>query len=78
MPVFLRQGPYRFYVVSADRMEPPHIHVRRDVGYAKFWLDPVALQDSGNFRRSEIRRIQRIVERNRAELLGAWHGYFSR
>ena len=78
MPVFLRQGPYRFYVVSADRTEPPHIHVRRDTGYAKFWLDPVALQDSGNFRSSEIRRIQRIVERNQAELLEAWDDYFNR
>ena len=77
MPVLLRQGPYRFYIVSADRFEPPHVHVRRDASFAKFWLDPVELQGSTNFRGVEIRRIRRIVEQRRIELLEAWHGYFS-
>ena len=76
MPVFLREGPYRFFVVSADRVEPPHIHVRRNANVAKFWLDPVELQESGNFRGAEIRRIQRIVEDNQSMLLEAWHEKF--
>ena len=58
MPLLLRDGPYRFYFVSADGDEPPHVHVRRDAAFAKFWLDPVELQNSGNFSRTEIRRIQ--------------------
>ena len=78
MPVFLRAGPYRFYVVSADRAEPPHIHVRRDAGFAKFWLDPVELHYSGNFSAADIRRIRRIVEQHQSEFLEAWHGYFNR
>ena len=78
MPVFLREGPYRFFVVSADRVEPPHIHVRRDANIAKFWLDPVELQERGNFGGAEIRRIQRIVEDNQATLLEAWNGNFNR
>ena len=44
MPVLLREGPYRFYIVSWDRNEPPPVHVRRDASFAKFWLDPVELQ----------------------------------
>ena len=77
MPVFLREGPYRFYVVSWDRNEPPHIHVQRDNGSAKFWLNPVELANSHNFNRSEIRRISRIVERYRDKLLEAWNEYFN-
>ena len=78
MPVLLRQRPYRFYIVSWDRNEPSHVHVRRDTSFAKFWLDPVELQESGNFRSAEIRIIQRVIEEREAQLLEAWHGYFSR
>lgn len=78
MPTIRREGPYQFRFVSGDRDEPPHIHVRRDAGYAKFWLNPVELQHSGNLSRSEVRRIQRIVERNRNQFLEEWHDYFSR
>ena len=77
MPVFLREGPYRFYVVSWDRNEPPHVHVQRDNSSAKFWLNPVELANSRNFNRSEIRRIYRIVERDQDTLLEAWNEYFN-
>lgn len=42
MPTVLRTGSYRFFFVSVDRGEPPHIHGRREDRVAKFWLDPVA------------------------------------
>ena len=77
MPVFLRDGPYSFYVVSWDRNEPPHVHVRRDNGSAKFWLNPVELANSRNFDRAELRRILRIVERNRDTFLEDWNEYFN-
>ena len=72
------RGPYRFCFVSAVRYEPPHIHVRRDDGFAKFWLDPVELQSSGNFSRPELRRVLRSVERNQARFSEDWDGYFDR
>ena len=78
MPVLLREGPYHFYIVSWDRNEPPHVHVQRDASFAKFWLDPVELQESGNFRGAEIRRIQRIVEQHETHLLEAWYVHFNR
>ena len=76
MPTVLREGPYRFYFVSGDRIEPPHIHVRRDNGFAKLWLDPVVLQTSGNLGSRELRRIHRIVERHQTAFLEAWYDYF--
>lgn len=29
-PAVMRSGPYRFYFVSHDLHEPPHVHVDRD------------------------------------------------
>ena len=78
MPAIFREGPYRFYFVAGDRDEPPHVHVRRDNSFAKFWLSPVELEDSGNFRPVEIRRLGRIVEQNQTVFLEAWYGYFNR
>ena len=76
MPTVLRIGPYRLFFYSGERDEPEHVHVERDGQVAKFWLDPVRLERSGKFGRSEIMNIQRIVEKHQSELLEAWHDYF--
>lgn len=77
MPTVLRIGPYRFFFYSGDGDEPPHIHVERDDKIAKFWLDPVRLQNSGGFKRKEISRIQNIVREYQEEILEKWHEYFN-
>ncbi len=76
MPTVLRTGPYRFFFYPSDRDEPPHVHVERGDDFAKYWLDPVRLFASGGFRRTELRRIQGLVERNREHLLRSWNEYF--
>ncbi len=77
MPTVLRPGPYRFFFYSGDRDEPPHIHVERDRNIAKLWLDPVRLQRSGGFSRSEVNRILDLVDEHRERLLESWKEYFS-
>ncbi len=77
MPTLLRVGPYRFFCYAGDRDEPPHVHVERDDNKAKFWLTPVRLQSNGGFSRSEMGRIQKLVEEHRDELLEGWNGFFS-
>ena len=76
MPTVLRVGPYRFFFYAGDREEPPHIHVERDDCTAKFWLDLGRLRESRGFGRTEIRRIQKMVEDNHEQLLRSWHEYF--
>jgi hypothetical protein len=76
MPVLLREGPYRVYIVSGDRDEPPHVHVQREDNIAKVWIDPVRLESSGGFRRTETNRILRIVEQNRLALVERWNDHF--
>ena len=77
MPTALRAGPYRFFFYAGDRDEPPHMHVERDANTAKFWLDPIRLQNSGGFSRTEINRIQKLVEENRGALLESWNEFFN-
>ncbi len=76
MPTVLRDGPYSFAFFSADRFEPPHVHVIRDRAAAKFWLNPVAFAKSGGYRTPELSRIQRLVATHRHHLLEAWNDYF--
>ena len=76
MPTLLREGPYRFFFYLSDRGEPPHVHVQRDNYVAKFWLNPVTLERSGGLSRTEIRRVERIIEQNRASFLREWHVRF--
>jgi hypothetical protein len=78
MPTVLRLGPYRVFFVSLDRAEPPHIHVKRENMVAKFWLDPVALQNAGGFNRAELNSIGKLVEQHRDSLLEGWYEFFGR
>ena len=76
MPDVLREGPYRFFFYSADRVESPQVHVRRDRQTAKFWLDPVALERSRGMSGSELRRIEGIIRENITAFLGEWDARF--
>ena len=63
MPTVLRSGPYRFFFYAGDRHEPPHVHIEREENVAKFWLEPIRLEESGGFNRAELGRMQHIVEK---------------
>jgi hypothetical protein len=78
MPTVLRVGPHRFFFVSLDRGEPPHVHVQRENRVAKFWLDPVALQKAGGYSRPELNVIAALVQEHREELLESWYEFFGR
>ena len=76
MPTVLRVGPFRFFFYAGDGGEPPHVHVEHDYCEAKFWLDPVRLERSGGFRRTEINRVRELIEEHQIPLLESWHGFF--
>ena len=78
MPTVLRVEGYRFFFVSLDRSEPPHIHVKRERKVAKLWLDPVVLERTGGFRRVEINKIVKLVQEHRDDLLEKWYEFFGR
>jgi hypothetical protein len=76
MPTLLTVGPYRFFCYAGDRHGPPHIHVERDREIAKFWLQPVRLQSNQGFNRTEINRIQKLVQENQGSsvIVMQWTG----
>jgi len=76
MPTVLRAGRFRFFFYTGDGGEPAHVHVERDNGEAKFWLEPVRLERSRGFRRKEINRIRDLVDEHRKQLLEAWNEFF--
>jgi hypothetical protein len=76
MPTVLKAGPYRFFFYAGDRNEPMHVHVERDDKVAKYWLDPVRLQNSGGFNRLELNQIRIMILRNKSSLMEAWNEYF--
>ena len=78
MPTVLKSGPYRFFFSSADRDEPPHIHVKREKMVAKFWLEPVVLSRAGGFSRIELNKIAKLVNAHREEFLENWYEFFGR
>jgi hypothetical protein len=76
LPTVWRTGPYRLFFYAGDGSEPEHIHVERDNNVAEFWLDPIRLERSGGFGRSELGAIQRLIAERRSHLIEAWHAYF--
>ncbi|NEQ96158.1 MAG: DUF4160 domain-containing protein [Cyanothece sp. SIO2G6] len=76
MPTLLRVGPYRFFCYAGDHNKPPHVHVERDDNEAKFWLDPVRLQNNQGFPSKELNRLHKLVEENKTVLLEAWYDFF--
>ena len=75
-PAVLRSGPYRFYFVSHDLHEPPHVHIDRNSYSAKFWLKSVTLAYNLGFPAKELRKLAALTSENQDKLLEAWHEYF--
>jgi hypothetical protein len=78
MPTVLRTRSYRFFFVSLDRTEPPHVHVRRENKVAKFWLEPVVLERDGGFSRAELNVILKLIDEHRERLMRSWYEFFGR
>ena len=76
-PTILECGPYRLFFYSADREEPPHVHVEREANRAKFWLTPVRPARNAGFGAAELLRIERMVRQQQQTLLRVWHEYFA-
>lgn len=72
----LRDGPYRFFFVSQDVDEPPHIHVARDRSLAKFWIVPVRLAYNKGFPAHELNALSRVVQDGERLFLERWNDFF--
>lgn len=78
MPTLLRVEGFRFYFFSLEKNEPPHVHVRKGGGKAKFWLSPVELVKSRGFTRAELRRAHELTQEHARYFLARWNEHFPR
>jgi hypothetical protein len=76
VPTILIVGPYRFFFVSLDLGEPPHVHIQREKMVAKFWLEPVTLERAGGFKPQELNKLFKMTQERRELLLEKWHEHF--
>jgi hypothetical protein len=56
--------------------EPPHIHVERGGEVAKYWLSPVQLAESHEFRSHELNSLRALVIEHCNTFLEVWHVHF--
>ena len=77
-PTIFREKGYRFYFLSNEE-ERIHIHVTREEGEAKFWIDPiVSLAIYYGLNPKKLTEIQKIVEEHKNEIIAAWQRHFSK
>ena len=80
MPTILRRDGFRIFFFSneGDPREPAHVHVRRGAEDAKIWSAPeIVVAESFGFNARELNDLLRISFSEHANLLRAWHDYFS-
>jgi hypothetical protein len=77
MPTVLRKDGFEFYFYSEEGNEPPHIHVDKGGGTAKFWLRPLALEYADGLKATEVKKARRLVEENQELLLDKWNEHFA-
>jgi hypothetical protein len=77
-PTIFREKGYRFYFLSNEEKRI-HIHVTREEGEAKFWIDPiVSLAVYYGLNPKKLTEIQKIVEEHKNEIIAAWQRHFSK
>ena len=77
MPTLLQQDGFRFFFYSNDH-DPPHVHVEYGTGSAKVDLMPtIALINSRNMGKKEVKKMLNIITKHHAEFLDAWKHFFN-
>ncbi len=78
MPTIFFKFGFRFYFVSYDCNEPPHIHVGDDARkICKYWLKSGngILVDNAGFNKRDLVRIEKVILENYQLLLNTFNEY---
>ena len=75
-PTVFREKGYRFFFFSREESRM-HVHVISGDGEAKFWLEPsTGLAKNYRLSASQLREVEKIIERHYDELRNAWQEHF--
>jgi len=77
MPKIETIGAWLFHFYSAEE-DRPHVHIRNKAGKsAEIWLEPdIVVAANYGVRAIDLRKLVRIVEKNKTKYLEAWHEHF--
>ncbi len=78
MPTVFVINGFRFFFYSNENNEPVHVHVEKADAAAKFWLNPVALENNYGFNSRELKQIEDIIQENLSGLKTKWNEYFNK
>lgn len=73
---------YIFYFYSNENGEPIHIHVSKGKpsnNSTKFWIkrnEIVLEHNKGNIPKSDLKKIQKYICANRAQIVNRWYEFF--
>ena len=68
---------YSMYFWSEEGSEPPHVHVNKGDGHAKWWLTPTLREEySYGFKKQERKRIRELITENHGTIIQAWNTHF--
>lgn len=77
MPIFFKFG-LRFYFVSYDCREPPHVHIGDDVRkICKYWLrnNKTTLSNNSGFSKPELVKIEKVILENYSVILTTFNEF---
>jgi hypothetical protein len=68
---------FSMYFWSEEGSEPPHVHVNKGDGHAKWWLMPTPREEySYGFKKQERKRIRELITANHGTIIQAWNTHF--
>jgi hypothetical protein len=76
MPEVFREEGYVVFFYANEGHEPMHVHVRKAGGFAKFWVDPVALDHSQDMKTRELARAEELISENVDLIRRKWNEVF--
>lgn len=78
MPTIHSDKGFRFFLFTNEGRGEPRIHVDQDRSYARFSLQPVAMERALGFRDKELAEIRGIIEQYRGVFLMKWDEHVGR
>ncbi len=60
-----------------ENREPVHVHVRKAGGFAKFWMDSIALDFASGMKTQEIAHAERLIVEHESLIRSKWNEVFA-
>lgn len=76
MPTLLQWKGYRFFFYSADRWEPPHVHIYKQGKEAEIWLRDVSVAINLGYSAKDLNEIITATREHRQAFQEAWNDHF--